>query len=121
VDASLKRLGIETIDLYYQHRVDPNVPIEDTVGAMKRLIEQGKVRLLGLSEASPATLRRAHRVHPIAALQTEYSLWTREPRPKSSRFPRARHRAHAHSRSAGASLPAGSDRRPTSPRATGAA
>jgi aryl-alcohol dehydrogenase-like predicted oxidoreductase len=75
---SLKRLGIDTIDLYYQHRVDPRVPIEDTVGAMKRLVEQGKVRFLGLSEAAPATLRRAHKVHPITALQTEYSLWTRD-------------------------------------------
>ena len=73
-DASLKRLGIDTIDLYYQHRVDPSVPIEETVGAMSRLVEQGKVRFLGLSEASPATVRRAHAVHPIAALQTEFSL-----------------------------------------------
>ena len=77
-EASLHRLGIDTIDLYYQHRVDPNVPIEDTVGAMKRLVEQGKVRYLGLSEAAPATIRRAHRIHPISALQTEYSLWTRD-------------------------------------------
>jgi aryl-alcohol dehydrogenase-like predicted oxidoreductase len=77
-EASLKRLGIETIDLYYQHRVDPNVPIEDTVGAMARLVEQGKVRNLGLCEAGPATIRRAHAVHPIAALETEYSLWTRD-------------------------------------------
>ena len=73
-DASLKRLGIEVIDLYYQHRVDPNVPIEDTVGAMKRLVEAGKVRALGLSEAKPETIRRAHRIHPIAAVQNEYSL-----------------------------------------------
>ena len=73
-EASLKRLGVEVIDLYYQHRVDPNVPIEDTVGAMKRLLEQGKVRALGLSEASPETIRRAHKVHPIAAVQNEYSL-----------------------------------------------
>ncbi len=73
-DASLKRLGIEVIDLYYQHRVDPNTPIEDTVGAMKRLVEQGKVRALGLSEARPETIRRAHKVHPIAAVQNEYSL-----------------------------------------------
>jgi aryl-alcohol dehydrogenase-like predicted oxidoreductase len=72
-------LGIEAIDLYYQHRVDPNTPIEDTVGAMKRLVEEGKVRHLGLSEAAPDTLRRACAVHPIAALQTEYSLWTRDP------------------------------------------
>jgi aryl-alcohol dehydrogenase-like predicted oxidoreductase len=73
-DASLKRLGVDIIDLYYQHRVDPSVPIEDTVGAMKRLVEQGKVRFLGLSEAAPATIRRAHAVHPIAAVQMEYSL-----------------------------------------------
>lgn len=78
-EASLKRLGIETIDLYYQHRVDPNTPIEDTVGAMADLVRAGKVRFLGLSEASPATIRRAHAVHPISALQTEYSLWTRDP------------------------------------------
>jgi len=78
-EASLKRLGVEHIDLYYQHRVDPNVPIEDTVGAMARLVEQGKVRYLGLSEAAPATIRRAHAVHPVTALQTEYSLWSREP------------------------------------------
>ena len=73
-EASLKRLGLEVIDLYYQHRVDPNVPIEDTVGAMKRLVEQGKVRALGLSEARPETIRRAHKVHPIAAVQNEFSL-----------------------------------------------
>ena len=73
-EASLKRLGIEVIDLYYQHRVDPNTPIEETVGAMKRLIEQGKVRAIGLSEARPETIRRAHKVHPIAAVQNEYSL-----------------------------------------------
>jgi aryl-alcohol dehydrogenase-like predicted oxidoreductase len=78
-DASLARLGIDVIDLYYQHRVDDKVPIEDTVGAMKRLVEQGKVRHLGLSEAAPQTIRRAHAVHPIAALQTEYSLWSRDP------------------------------------------
>src|ERR1700720_3180768 len=78
-DASLKRLGVEVIDLYYQHRVDPNVPIEETVGAMAELVRAGKVRHLGLSEASPQTIRRAHKVHPIAALQTEYSLWTRDP------------------------------------------
>lgn len=78
-EASLKRLGVDHIDLYYQHRVDPNVPIEDTVGAMARLVEQGKVRFLGLSEAAPATIRRAHAVHPISAVQTEYSLWTRDP------------------------------------------
>lgn len=78
-DASLKRLGTDHIDLYYQHRVDPNVPIEETVGAMKELVEAGKVRFLGLSEAAPQTIRRAHAVHPITALQTEYSLWSREP------------------------------------------
>ena len=78
-DASLKRLGVDTIDLYYQHRVDRTVPIEETVGAMAQLVREGKVRYLGLSEASPATLRRAHQVHPISALQTEYSLWSREP------------------------------------------
>jgi len=78
-EASLKRLGVDTIDLYYQHRVDPQTPIEETVGAMAQLVRDGKVRFLGLSEASPATIRRAHAVHPIAALQTEYSLWTRDP------------------------------------------
>jgi len=78
-EGSLRRLGVDHIDLYYQHRVDPNVPIEDTVGAMSRLVEQGKVRFLGLSEAAPATIRRAHAVHPITALQSEYSLWTRDP------------------------------------------
>jgi aryl-alcohol dehydrogenase-like predicted oxidoreductase len=77
-EASLGRLGVETIDLYYQHRVDPEVPIEETVGAMARLVEEGKVRFLGLSEAAAQTIRRAHAVHPIAALQTEYSLWTRD-------------------------------------------
>jgi aryl-alcohol dehydrogenase-like predicted oxidoreductase len=78
-DASLQRLGVETIDLYYQHRVDPTVPIEETIGAMAELVKQGKVRYLGMSEAAPETIRRAHAVHPIAALQTEYSLWSREP------------------------------------------
>jgi aryl-alcohol dehydrogenase-like predicted oxidoreductase len=77
-DASLKRLGVSHIDLYYQHRVDPKTPIEDTVGAMAELVKAGKVRHLGLSEAAPATIRRAAKVHPIAALQTEYSLWSRE-------------------------------------------
>ncbi len=76
-DASLKRLGVDHIDLYYQHRVDPETPIEDTVGAMAELVKAGKVKYLGLSEASPATIRRAHKVHPITALQTEYSLWER--------------------------------------------
>jgi aryl-alcohol dehydrogenase-like predicted oxidoreductase len=78
-EASLRRLKIPTIDLYYQHRVDPNVPIEETIGAMARLVEQGKVRFLGMSEAGTKTIRRAYAVHPIAALQNEYSLWTREP------------------------------------------
>ena len=78
-DASLKRLGVDTIDLYYQHRVDPNTPIEETVGAMAELVQAGKVRYLGLSEAASATIRRAMAVHPISALQTEYSLWSREP------------------------------------------
>jgi aryl-alcohol dehydrogenase-like predicted oxidoreductase len=78
-EGSLRRLGVDHIDLYYQHRVDPDVPIEETVGAMKELVEAGKVRFLGLSEAGPDTLRRAHAVHPIAALQTEYSLWSRDP------------------------------------------
>src|SRR5262249_4552776 len=77
-DGSLKRLGVDVIDLYYQHRVDPSTPIEETVGAMADLVKAGKVRHLGLSEASPATLRRAVAVHPIAALQTELSLWSRE-------------------------------------------
>ena len=78
-DASLQRLGVDTIDLYFQHRVDPNTPIEETVGAMADLVKAGKVRRLGLSEAAPATLRRAHGVSPITALQTEYSLWSRDP------------------------------------------
>jgi aryl-alcohol dehydrogenase-like predicted oxidoreductase len=78
-EGSLKRLGVETIDLYYQHRVDPATPIEETVGAMAQLVQEGKIRHIGLSEASPQTLRRAVKVHPIAALQTEYSLWSREP------------------------------------------
>jgi aryl-alcohol dehydrogenase-like predicted oxidoreductase len=78
-DASLQRLGVDVIDLYYQHRVDPTVPIEETVGAMSDLIRQGKVRYLGLSEAAPETIRRAHAIHPITALQSEYSLWSRDP------------------------------------------
>ncbi len=78
-EASLKRLGVDTIDLYYQHRVDTETPIEETVGAMAELVREGKVRHLGLSEAAPETIRRAHKVHPITALQSEYSLWTREP------------------------------------------
>ena len=82
VEGSLRRLGIETIDLYYQHRVDPKTPIEETVGAMARLVDEGKVRYLGLSEAAPPTIERADRVHPITAVQTEYSLWTRDPEPE---------------------------------------
>ncbi len=78
-EASLKRLGVNSIDLYYQHRVDADTPIEETVGALADLVKQGKIRHIGLSEASPATLRRAHKIHPITALQTEYSLWTRDP------------------------------------------
>ena len=78
-EASLRRLGVDTIDLYYQHRVDPATPIEETVGEMAKLVREGKVRFLGLSEAAPQTIRRAHAVHPVAALQTEYSLWTRDP------------------------------------------
>ena len=78
-DASLARLGVDHIDLYYQHRVDPEVPIEDTVGAMAKLVKAGKVRFVGLSEAAPSTIRKAHATHPISALQTEYSLWTRDP------------------------------------------
>ena len=78
-EASLRRLQVDVIDLYYQHRVDPNTPIEDTVGAMAELVREGKVRYLGLSEAAPDTIRRAQKVHPIAALQTEYSLWSRDP------------------------------------------
>jgi aryl-alcohol dehydrogenase-like predicted oxidoreductase len=78
-DGSLSRLGVDHLDLYYQHRVDPDTPIEETVGAMGELVAQGKVRFLGLSEAAPATIRRAHAVHPISALQTEYSVWSRDP------------------------------------------
>ena len=78
IDGSLQRLGTDHVDLYYQHRVDPNVPIEETVGAMAELVQQGKVRHIGLSEAAPETIRRAHAVHPITAVQTEYSLWTRD-------------------------------------------
>ena len=82
IDGSLERLGTDYVDLYYQHRVDPNVPIEETVGAMAELVQQGKVRHIGLSEAAPETIRRAHAVHPITAVQTEYSLWTRDPEPE---------------------------------------
>jgi len=82
IDGSLRRLGTDYVDLYYQHRVDPNVPIEETVGAMAELVEAGKVRHIGLSEAAPETIRRAHAVHPVTAVQTEYSLWTRDPEPE---------------------------------------
>ncbi len=82
IDGSLERLGTDYVDLYYQHRVDPDVPIEETVGAMAELVQQGKVRHVGLSEAAPETIRRAHAVHPITAVQTEYSLWTRDPEPE---------------------------------------
>ena len=78
-EASLRRLGVDVIDLYYQHRIDPNVPVEETVGAMAQLVKEGKVRYLGLSEAGPKTIRRAHAEHPITAVQNEYSLWTRDP------------------------------------------
>ena len=97
-DASLARLGVDVIDLYYQHRVDPKVPIEETVGAMAELVRAGKVRFLGLSEAAPATIRRAHAVHPISALQTEYSLWTRDPETEIlADVPRTRDRFVAYS------------------------
>ena len=122
-DASLQRLGVDHIDLYYQHRVDQTVPIEETVGAMAELVEAGKVRHLGLSEASPETIRRAHAVHPITALQTEYSLWTRDP--EDEILPtraRARHRLRR-LQPARPRLPhrARSARPTTSPRATSAA
>src|SRR2546423_1961904 len=81
-EGSLRRLGVETIDLYYQHRVDPNTPIEETVGAMAQLVKEGKIRYIGLSEAGPQTIRRASKGHPITALQSEYSLWTRDPEDK---------------------------------------
>jgi aryl-alcohol dehydrogenase-like predicted oxidoreductase len=79
IEGSLQRLGTDYVDLYYQHRVDPNVPIDETVGAMAELVQAGKIRQIGLSEAAPDTIRRAHAVHPIIAVQTEYSLWTRDP------------------------------------------
>jgi aryl-alcohol dehydrogenase-like predicted oxidoreductase len=82
IEGSLKRLGTDRVDLYYQHRVDPNVPIEETVGALAELVEEGKVLHIGLSEAAPETIRRGHAVHPITAVQTEYSLWTRDPEPE---------------------------------------
>ncbi len=93
IDASLKRLGVDHVDLYYQHRVDSSVPIEDTVGAMADLVSAGKVRFLGLSEASAKTIERAHAVHPITAVQSEYSLWTRDPEPEVlPTVPQAGHR-----------------------------
>ena len=101
-EASLRRLQVDVIDLYYQHRVDPNTPIEDTVAAMAGLVEAGKVRYLGLSEAAPDTIRRAQKVHPIAALQTEYSLWTRDPEGElldTVREPRLWHRSQGRSES----------------------
>ena len=119
---SLQRLGVDHIDLYYQHRVDPNVPIEETVGAMAELVQQGKVRYLGLSEAAPATIRRAHAVHPIAALQTEYSLWSREP--EEEILPRCASWGSASwptARWAAASSRAASSGRRTCPRVTGGA
>ena len=82
IEGSLKRLGVDTVDLYYQHRVDPETPIEDTVGALADLVHEGKIRYIGLSEASPRTIERAHSVHPITAVQSEYSLWTRDPEPE---------------------------------------
>ncbi len=118
-DASLRRLGVDRIDLYYQHRVDPKVPIEDTVGAMAELVQAGKVRYLGLSEAAPETIRRAHQVHPITALQTEYSLWSRDPEDGSS--PRCASWASASwptARWAAASSPGASGGPRTCPRAT---
>src|SRR5947208_960207 len=121
-DASLARLGVDHIDLYYQHRVDPSVPIEETVGAMAELVRAGKVRYLGLSEAAPVTIRRAHGTHPISALQTEYSLWSRDRR---TRFcPRAGSWASASSptaRSGAASSRARYGATRTSPRTTGGA
>ena len=118
-EASLERLGVETIDLYYQHRVDLQTPIEETVGAMAELVQEGKVRYLGLSEAAPDTIRRAHAVHPITALQTEYSLWTRDPEAESCRRCASSGSASSPTaRSAAASSPAGSARPTTWTRAT---
>jgi aryl-alcohol dehydrogenase-like predicted oxidoreductase len=130
-DASLKRLGVDHVDLYYQHRVDPKVPIEETVGAMAELVQAGKVRFLGLSEAAPETIRRAHATHPITALQTEYSLWTRDVEEngvlatrRTACSPRCASSGSATwptARSAAASSPGRSARATTSPRATSAA
>ena len=119
LEGSLRRLGTDHVDLYYQHRVDPNTPIEDTVGALAELVAEGKVRHIGLSEAGPATIRRAHAVHPITALQLEYSLWTRDPEPKV--LPLLRGSASASSptpRSGAGSSPARSAPPTTSPTTT---
>ncbi len=122
-EASLQRLGVDHIDLYYQHRVDPNTPIEETVGAMAELVAEGKVRHLGLSEASAETIRRAHAVHPITAVQSEYSLWTRDVEPEIlPTLERARaSRWSPTRRSGGASCRGASARRRSSTRATSAA
>ena len=122
VEGSLRRLGTDHIDLYYQHRVDPNTPIEDTVGALAELVAEGKIRHIGLSEAGADTIRRAHAVHPITALQSEYSLWTRDPEPEVlPRAARAGHRLRA-VLAAGPRLPHRHDplHRPTSPTTTSA-
>ena len=121
-DGSLRRLGVDYIDIYYQHRVDPKVPIEETVGAKAELVRQGKVRYLGLCEAAPATIRRAHAVHPISALQTEYSLWSRDP--EDELIPTVGNWASASSRtarSAAASSPASCDDSRICHRTTGVA
>ena len=123
IEGSLQRLGTDHVDLYYQHRVDPNVPIEETVGAMAELVQAGKVLHLGLSEAAPETIRRAHAVHPIAAVQTEYSLWTRDPEARGAGRPAASS-ASASSptrRSGAASCRAASSRPTSSTRRTSAA
>ena len=122
-DASLRRLGVEHIDLYYQHRVDPDVPIEETVGAMGELVTAGKVRYLGLSEAAPETIRRAHATHPISALQTEYSIWARDPEAEESCRPCASWASASSrtARSAAASSPASCARSTSWPRTTSAA
>ena len=94
LEGSLRRLGTDHVDLYYQHRVDPGTPIEETIGALGELVAEGKIRHIGMSEAAPATIRRAHAVHPITALQSEYSLWTRDPEAEVlPTLRRARHRA----------------------------
>lgn len=120
VEGSLTRLGTDHIDLYYQHRVDPHTPIEETVGAVAGLVAEGKVRHLGLSEASPATIRRAHAVHPVSALQTEYSLWTRDPEDELFCCANWGSVSSRTRRSVTASSPAGSAANTTSPTTTGA-